>query len=407
MTYDAGGYGPAWTAPPGSPPTGYPGGRGYPPPAGYGPLGYGPPPGYPPPYGAPPPGYGYPPPGYGPPGYGPPGYGPPGYGPQPVFKPGVVPLRPLSLSDMFNGAVAYIRANPKATLGLTTIVVVAAQLLSLALSLVPFAFAGQLASAMDSDEPTAEMVVSWAASSITSSVSTFLSGILLTGLLTVVVGRAIFGAGITIGEAWQRLRPRLWALIGFTVLQTIGAIVLIAVATLITIGVIVAGDGVVAFLICAPLWLALFVALAYLGTMLTFAPVVIVLERRDIISSIKRSFALIKGDFWRVLGIRLLAAIVASLVAGAVAIPFSVGGQIALSGSASTAAAMIALVCFAIGGAIGQIVTGPFSAGVVVLQYTDRRIRSEAFDFVLQTGAASGPAAPANSTDDLWLTRQS
>ena len=323
-----------------------------------------------------------------------------------MFKPGVVALRPLTLSDMFNGAVAYIRANPKATLGLTTIVVVAAQLLSLALSLVPFAFTGELASAMDSDEPTAEMVVSWVASSITSSVSTFLSGILLTGLLTVVVGRAIFGAGITIGEAWQRFRPRLWALIGFTVLQTIGAIVLVAIATLITVGVIAATDGLVAFLICAPLWLALVGALVYLGTMLTFAPVAIVLERRDIISSIKRSFVLINGDFWRVLGIRLLAAIVASLVAGAVAIPFSLGGQIALTESASTTAAMIALVLFAVGGAIGQIVTGPFSAGVIVLQYTDRRIRSEAFDFVLHTGAAAGPAAPANSTDDLWLTRQ-
>ena len=334
-------------------------------------------------------------------------YGPPGYRPAAAgVQTRCCSLRPLTLSDMFNGAVAYIRANPKATLGLTTIVVVAAQLLSLALSLVPFAFTGELASAMDSDEPTAEMVVSWVASSITSSVSTFLSGILLTGLLTVVVGRAIFGAGITIGEAWQRFRPRLWALIGFTVLQTIGAIVLVAIATLITVGVIAATDGLVAFLICAPLWLALVGALVYLGTMLTFAPVAIVLERRDIISSIKRSFVLINGDFWRVLGIRLLAAIVASLVAGAVAIPFSLGGQIALTESASTTAAMIALVLFAVGGAIGQIVTGPFSAGVIVLQYTDRRIRSEAFDFVLHTGAAAGPAAPANSTDDLWLTRQ-
>ena len=56
---------------------------------------------------------------------------------------------------------------------------------------------------------------------------------------------------------------------------------------------------------------------------------------------------------------------------------------------------MFALVLFSVGGAIGQIVTGPFSAGVIVLQYTDRRIRSEAFDLVLKTGAAAGPAAPA------------
>lgn len=398
MTYDAGGWGPAGNPPRGGPPTGYrpPGYPGYPP-VGYGPPGYPPAPGYPPPYGAP----GYPTTGYGAPGYPTPGYG----APPPAIKPGVVPLRPLTLSDIFNGAVAYIRANPKATLGLTTIVVVAAQILTLMLSLLPFAFTGEMAQAIASDEPTAEMVMSWAASGVGTTVAALLSAILLSGLLTVVVGRAVFGAGITIGEAWQRFRPRLWALVGFTVLETIGAIVLIGVVVLIIVGVTVAGGGLVAFLVGAPLVLALIAALVYLGTMLTFAPAAIVLERRDIISSIKRSFALIKDDFWRVLGIRLLATLAANLVAGAVAIPFSLGGQITLIGSGSTNAAMLALVLFSLGGAIGQIITGPFSAGVIVLQYTDRRIRSEAFDLVLQTGAAAGPAAPSASTDDLWLTR--
>ena len=39
-----------------------------------------------------------------------------------------------------------------------------------------------------------------------------------------------------------------------------------------------------------------------------------------------------------------------------------------------------------------------------MLLYTDRRMRAEAFDLVLQTGAAGGPYA-AESTDNLWLTR--
>ena len=53
----------------------------------------------------------------------------------------------------------------------------------------------------------------------------------------------------------------------------------------------------------------------------------------------------------------------------------------------------MALVLLSIGGAIGQIITAPFNAGVVVLLYTDRRIRAEAFDLVLQTGAAFGPGS--------------
>jgi hypothetical protein len=114
----------------------------------------------------------------------------------------------------------------------------------------------------------------------------------------------------------------------------------------------------------------------------------------------------VKGDFWRVLGIQILAYIAAQVIATAVAVPFTFGGQILLVTASSTLAALIALVLLAIGAAIAQIITAPFSAGVVVLLYTDRRIRAEAFDLVLQTGASSGAGAPHESSDHLWLTRQ-
>ena len=428
MSNDAGGIPTAGPPPPGSPPSGYPppgyqadpppAYQGYPPPGGgYPPPGYGPP-GYPPPAGyGPPPGYGppggYPPPGYGPPaypppGYPPPGYGPPGYGPPvaPALRPGVIPLRPLSVSDIFNGAVAYIRANPKATLGLTTVVVVIAQLLALILSVGPLAFTGELQPSLSGEELSPGVMLGSSASSIAGAGATWLSSILLSGMLTVVVGRAVFGTSITISEAWQRLRPRLLALIGFTVLEVVGAVVLVAVVVLIISGVAVAAGGVAAAIAGVPLVLALIVGLVYLGTMLSFAPSVIVLERLQIVPAISRSFKLVRNDFWRVLGIRLLGGIVAAVIAGAVTVPFSFGGQILLVSGSSTLAALIALVLLSIGSAIGQIITAPFSAGVVVLLYTDRRIRAEAFDLVLQTGAAFGPGAPADSTDRLWLTQQ-
>ena len=318
----------------------------------------------------------------------------------------MIPLRPLSLSDIFNGAVAYIRANPKATLGLTTVVVVAAQILALILSVGPLAVTGELHPTLSGEEVSTGALLGSSASSLAGAVATWLSSILLSGMLTVVVGRAVFGVNITIGEAWQRLRPRLWALIGFTVLEVIGAAVLITVVVLIIAGVAVAANGVAAAVIGVPLVLALIAGLIYLGTMLSFAPSIIVLERLEIIPAISRSFKLVRNDFWRVLGIRLLGGIVAAVVAGAVAVPFSFGGQILLVSASSTLAALIALVLLSIGSAIGQIITAPFSAGVVVLLYTDRRIRAEAFDLVLQTGAAFGPGAPADSTDHLWLTRQ-
>jgi hypothetical protein len=383
--------------------------------AGWSPAAGPPPPGAPP-FGYPTPGYqGYPPSGpFAPPSYPPPGYAPLGYAPGyaspppllPALKPGVIPLRPLSLSDIFNGAVAYIRANPKATLGLTTIVVVAAQLVALLLSVGPFAFTGQLAPRLSGDKVSSGLLLGSSASSIAGAVATWLSSILLAGMLTVVIGRAVFGASITIGEAWQRLRGRLWALIGFAILEVIGAGVLVGIVAGIIAAAALSVNGVAAAIIGAPLVLGLIAALVYLGTMLTFTPSVIVLERLGIFPAISRSFKLIRNDFWRVFGIRLLALIVAAVVGAAVSVPFSFGGQILLVAASSTIATLTALVLLAIGGAISQIITAPFTAGVAVLLYTDRRIRAEAFDLVLQTGAAYGPGAPDDSTDHLWLTRQ-
>lgn len=57
---------------------------------------------------------------------------------------GIIPLRPLTLSDIFNGAIRYIRANPKTTLGLTAVVVIVTQVIALLVQIGPLAATGQL-----------------------------------------------------------------------------------------------------------------------------------------------------------------------------------------------------------------------------------------------------------------------
>jgi hypothetical protein len=389
------GYPPPPQGPPGYPPPGYPP-QGYPPP-GYPPPGYGPPPGYP----------GYPPPGYPPPGYGPPpgypGYPPPGYPVAPIdLKPGVIPLRPLTLSDIFNGAVLYVRRNPKATLGLTAVVVVIAQVIGLILQVGPLAAVGQLGALRGEGASTTALIGS-SASSAASAIAQSLALIVLSGMLTVIVGRAVFGSSITIGEAWAKIRGRILPLLGLAVLEGVGAVVLIGIVVLIIVAVAVV-SGVAAVIIGILLGLSLIAALIYLVTVLSFAPVAIVLERLTVMEAIRRSFALVRNDFLRVFGIRLLAGIVTAAVAGAIGIPFAIGTLII--GTSTTSALLLGTVLTTVGAIIGQIITTPFSAGVIVLLYTDRRIRAEAFDLVLRTGATGAPA-PAESTDHLWLTQQS
>jgi hypothetical protein len=394
--------------PPGYPSWGYPP-PGYPsPPPGYPPPGYpSPPPGYPPPgYPSPPPGY--PPPGY--PGYPPaPGYAlPPGYGTAPrqafgTLRPGIIPLRPLSLSDIFNGAAAYIRTNIKATFGLTAIVVVSTEIITLIAAAGPLAAASRLGTAPP-DELTGGDAATWLLSTAVTGLVGWLAGVLLSGMLTVVVGRAVFGSTIGPGETWARIRGRLPALIGLVALESVGLILLSGLVGLIIGAVGAAGSAVAAVVIGLPLVLASIATVVYFYTVLSFAPVLIVLERLPVIDAITRSFTLVRNSFWRVLGIRVLTSVVVVLIASAVAAPFNFVGHLLVG---PTGPSLIGVTVGAIGSAIGRIITAPFSAGVVALLYTDRRMRAEAFDLVLQTGAAGGPARtrPAASTDYLWLTR--
>jgi hypothetical protein len=386
--YPALGYGPpAYPAPGYSP-------RGYPPPA------YGPPPGYPPPAYGPPPGY--PPPNYPPaPGYGwPYGYGSPpprGFG---VPAPGIIPLRPLSLTDIFNGAASYIRTNTRATLGLTAIIVVSTQIMTLFATAGPLAAASRLRTA-PADELTGGDVTAWLLSIGLAGLIGWLAGVLLSGMLAVVVGRAVFGSTISLGEAWARIRGRLAALTGLVALECVALVILSGLAGLIVAAVGAGANAAAAVLIALPLALAAIATVVYFDTALSFAPVLIVLERLPVIDAISRSIALVRNSFWRVFGIRLLTWLVVLLLAGAVATPFDFVGHLLIGPSGS---ALVGATVGAVGSAIGRIITAPFSAGVVVLLYTDRRIRAEAFDLVLQTG---GPAHthPAAATDYLWLTR--
>ncbi|WP_049743471.1 hypothetical protein [Mycolicibacterium goodii] len=322
----------------------------------------------------------------------------------PGWAPGVIPLRPLSLSDIFNGAVAFIRKNPKATLGLTTIVVVLAQLVTLSAQIGPLAALGGLGADVQGEPPSTGALAWFSGATLFGVLITQLASVLLTGMLTVIVGRSILGGTVTIGQAWERLRSRFLALVGLTLLEG----VVLVVGAVVVVGLIAAagavGGGVAAFVVGAPLVLVAALAAVFGFTVVLFTPALIVLERLSVFAAIARSFALVKPAFWRVLGIWLLASLVAAVIAGAVGAPFSIVGQLMSMSPDGVGMSITGLVLVAVGGTVGQIVTAPFAAGVDVLLYTDRRIRSEAFDLVLQTGAYT-PAGPAESTDQLWLVR--
>ncbi|HEX4656595.1 MAG TPA: hypothetical protein VH307_04355, partial [Streptosporangiaceae bacterium] len=333
-------------------------------------------------------GYGQP--GYGQPGYGQPGYGQPGYG-QPGPEPGGIPLRPLALSEILSGALTSIRQNPAATLGLSAILMTCYGIASAAVSL---ALRGVLtnlhiSSGQPLTHPQARHVLFEVFGIVLPSLlGLFAAGLLveliLTGLLTVVIGRGVLGRKLSMGEAWQIALPRLPAILGAVVLTALCAmapwaavavlVVILALAHVTPAAIVVGALGGIAS-ICLTIWFSV---------MLSLATPAVVLERQGPARALARSWRLVRRSFWRVLGILLLAAIIVAFAGFVLQVPFAIvealaggaGGIFGLTATHSLAAVIIG----AVGSIVAGAVTRPISAGVTVLLYLDMRMRKEGLD---------------------------
>jgi hypothetical protein len=104
--------------------------------------------------------------------------------------------------------------------------------------------------------------------------------------------------------------------------------------------------------------------------------------------ALRRSFRLVRGRWWQTAGVLLVAAVMTSVVSGAIE---GVLVAISLSGGASVALTVI-VVSLAAG--LSAVLTRPFQAAVTTVLYYDLRVRHEGYDVALlaeQLGIA--PAA--------------
>ncbi|MEU1041064.1 glycerophosphoryl diester phosphodiesterase membrane domain-containing protein [Streptomyces sp. NPDC005907] len=388
---------PAPKAPPQAPPPPPQPGQGWgaPPSAGPGGPGYGAPG-----YGVPGPGPGA---GYGGPGYGGPGgyAGPGGWGgnwggPPPAAKPGVIPLRPLGVGEILDGAVSTMRTYWRTVLGISlTVAVVTEVIVVLLRGLVlddragsdvlddPSATAGELGRAFG------DLMLSSGAVALVSMIGT----VFATALLTSVTSRAVLGKPVTTAEAWRDARPRLPKLFGLVFLLMLTGAAILAVGVLP--GVLVAVAGSAAGGAALGLIGGFGASLVAIWVLVRFslASPALMLEKQGVRKSLKRSVKLVHGSWWRIFGIQLLATVIANVVASIIVIPFALVAA-ALSGDGIGAfvngtggLGWTFLVVSGVGAVIGSMLTLPINAGVTVLLYIDQRIRREALDLDLARAA--------------------
>ncbi|MFD8800924.1 hypothetical protein [Streptomyces atroolivaceus] len=350
---------------------------------------------------------------------GPPGWG--GWVPPP--KPGVIPLAPLRLGDVLGGAFSTMGRYWKQLFGMAAVLYGgAALLMATAVAVAYSAVSGHLERvvSLDYDESASSadivpLVTAGSALALLGIVIMAIVSGLMYAAVPTVLQEAVLGRPIAFAAVWRRAWSRVVPVIGALILTALFAVVPVLllmaafVAMIVSLVTMDSGSGagvavslgVVGALITGPLavWLWIKVCLA---------PAVVVFERQRPVAALRRSSQLVRGDWWRIFGITLLAGLMAAVAGYVIQMPFSILGLFpgmigtaSLDEDPSAAAVMVAmsgyLIATLLGQMVSQIISTTFPQLVTGLLYVDRRIRTEGLGPVLAEAAgvpAQGPYPP-------------
>jgi hypothetical protein len=318
-----------------------------------------------------PPGYGSPAPyGYGSPA---PGWGDPGYQ-APVTQPkggdqrtGPLPLHPMTLGDILDGAFKLLKANLVVAVLVTAAIqlpldVIAAYLqrdvlggvgllqlfrdpsLSQEVSPIPFGSFGQLGGVLFIEVILRQFMVP------------FLVGCALAPVVMASYAGQEVSAGDALGLLLRRLPLALVAFVCIHLLELVGSVLCLLPALI----------PMAFFVLTAP----------------AFG-----IERLGPINAMARSASLVAARFWPVLGISLLAGLIAYFVDSALGSVLQLPAQLI---GLHTAWPLLA-----VGTLLPALVTMPFIAMVATLLYLDARIRREGLDLQMTAATLDRETRPA------------
>lgn len=323
-----------------------------------------------------------------------PGTGPPG--PQPyavppagpaAHKPGAIPLRPLVLGDIFDGAFRIIRYNPRATIGAAVLVSAVAMVLPVVVSLVTGS-TGNLSLGTGDQTLTHDQVVGLVSAFGSFFLATQLQSVgllFVSGMIAHVTSAAAVGRRLTMGEAWAATAGKRWRLLGMAFL--LGLVTVAALAVVAGVVVFLAFHAGLGVTILTALVLGLALVVAYLVFWVrvrALAVPALMLEEVGVLGALRRAVRLTRRQFWRLLGILLLVSLVVGVAGSMLRLPFSLVGEFFVVGGSDTGYGLtIYLLLTAVGTVLTSALLQPFQAAVSALLYVDQRIRKEAYDVEL------------------------
>lgn len=136
--------------------------------------------------------------------------------------------------------------------------------------------------------------------------------------------------------------------------------------------------GILAFLGIVAGFIALFFPGVFLAVRWSVALPALLLERRGPVAALGRSWRLVKGFWWKVFGTLLVAYLLVTVLS------FAVGAVIGFGlGVFTSVDSLLGLILQEAVGVFVQVFTLPFIAAVIIVVYTDLRVRKEGFDLAL------------------------
>ena len=327
-----------------------------------------------------------------------------------VYKPGIIPLRPLSIGDIYQGAFAAIKTNARTMFGFTAALLGVVLVISIATNYAIINLVLPNYVSADSPYATAFTSLSGSFSQLGGSLLQVLATVLLSGLIVVAVSRSVLGRVASSKEVWERTKSKFLPLIGLNIITSIISGLMMMIIGIVVFFVLLASAASTAktdreFLqdlgvsLVGLLILMVISALvsSYLSIKFSVASPAMVLENLGVFAAIGRSWSLTRGNFWRLFGINILTAIITFMVAGIFGgIAEALGAIFIVVGSSSPEDMIASLnttyILIMVMSTIAQLLILPFTSSVNALLYIDLRMRKEGLDVELRNAVAEQQA---------------
>lgn len=269
-------------------------------------------------------------------------------------------LRPLNIADILDLAIRLYRQNLGPFLGIVAIVYIPVGITQVAAAYV----LGTVSQSM----PTNPEEVPWTQFGVMGLavlgmvLVSLLAVPLGQGALTIAVSRRYLNEPVAVADAYRSIGTR-WGVL-------IATVALVGLA--VTVGTV--------FCVIPGVWLAI---------LWMFAAPIIAIEGLGPIAAMKRSMALIEGEWWRCFGTYMLLSLLTGLITSAASWPITILTTLTLMEKNLPLAQAINQ---GVGVAVSIVVQPVLITGLVLLYY-DLRVRKEGFDLQL-LAQAMGSTAP-------------